>query len=78
MVIALLTIPAAIARMFSRSLHGMMARAVLLSAVFSMCGLWFSVLLDIASGATIILVAGFSFLLAHAWRLVTTFLRAQQ
>jgi len=69
MVIALLTIPAAIARMVSRSLPGMMVRAVLLSAFFSICGLWISFLLDIASGATIILVAGFCFLLAHAWRL---------
>ena len=77
MVIALLTIPAAIARMLSRSLHGMMIRAVVLSAVFSICGLWLSVLLDIASGATIILVAGFSFLLAHAWKFFSAYVRAR-
>jgi zinc transport system permease protein len=77
MVIALLTIPAAIARMFSRSLPGMMIQAVALSAVFSITGLWLSYLLDIASGATIILVAGFSFLFAHAWRLLSAFLKAQ-
>ncbi len=70
MVIALLTIPAAIARMLSHSLPGMMIRAVVLSAFFSICGLWLSCLLDIASGATIILVAGFCFLLAHSWRFV--------
>ncbi|MGB7512400.1 MAG: metal ABC transporter permease [Pelodictyon phaeoclathratiforme] len=77
MVIALLTIPAAIARMLSRSLPGMMVRAVVLSAVFSILGLWLSFLLDIASGATIILVAGFSFFLAQGWRLVSTFLRGR-
>ena len=77
MVIALLTIPAAIARMLSRSLLGMMIQAVAFSAVFSICGLWLSCLLDIASGATIILVAGFSFLMAHAWRLVSVFLKAR-
>lgn len=77
MVIALLTIPAAIARMVSSSLPGMMLKAVLLSAIFSICGLWFSYVLDLASGATIILVAGFSFFVAHGWRLVSAFLRAR-
>lgn len=77
MVIALLTIPAAIARMLSRSLPGMMVRAVVLSALFSILGLWLSFLLDIASGATIILVAGFSFFLAQGWRFVSTFLRGR-
>ncbi len=77
MVIALLTIPAAIARMFSRSLPGMMIQSVVLSALFSICGLWISYMLDIASGATIILVAGFSFLSAHAWRHFITFLRGR-
>lgn len=75
MVIALLTIPAAIARMFSRSLPGMMIQSVVLSALFSICGLWISYMLDIASGATIILVAGFSFMSAHALRHFITFLR---
>ncbi|MEI8186861.1 MAG: metal ABC transporter permease [Chlorobiaceae bacterium] len=77
MVIALLTIPAAIARMFSRSLPGMMLLAVVLSTVFSLFGLWFSYQLDIASGATIIVVAGVTFLLVHAWRLLSALLTEQ-
>jgi len=77
MVIALLTIPAAIARMFSRSLPGMMLRAIVFSAAFSIAGLWLSYLLDIASGATIIVVAGLSFFLVHAWRLFSSFLKAR-
>jgi len=77
MVIALLTIPAAIARMFSRSLPGMMVLAVVLSSLFSLCGLWFSYQLDIASGATIIIFAGLAFVLAHAWRMVNASLTAQ-
>lgn len=64
MVIALLTIPAAVARSFSRTLHGMMALAVLFSIFFSIVGLWLSWLLDVASGATIILVASLSFMLS--------------
>jgi zinc transport system permease protein len=62
MVIALLTLPAAVARSFSRTLQGMMALAVLLSLSFSVVGLWLSYLLDVASGATIILVASVVFL----------------
>ncbi|ABL66462.1 metal ABC transporter permease [Chlorobium phaeobacteroides] len=70
MVIALLTIPAAIARRFSRSLPGMMALASLLSAFFSLAGLWLSWQLDIASGATIIIVAGVTFLLVESGKLL--------
>lgn len=70
MVIALLTIPAAIARTFSRSLPGMMALASLLSAFFSLAGLWLSWQLDIASGATIIVVAGVAFMLVETGKLL--------
>lgn len=64
MVIALLTIPAAVARSFSRTLHGMMALAVLFSVTFSILGLWLSWVFDVASGATIILVASLVFLVS--------------
>jgi zinc transport system permease protein len=77
LVIALLTIPAAIARLFSRSLGGMMLIASLLSALFSLAGLWLSYELDLASGATIIVLAGLAFLLVHAGRLVISRLRAR-
>jgi zinc transport system permease protein len=62
MVIALLTIPAAVARSFSRTLQGMMALAIAFSVMFSIAGLWLSWVYDVASGATIILVASFVFL----------------
>lgn len=62
MVIALLTIPAAVARSFSRRLPGMMALASLLSILFSIAGLSLSWVFDLASGATIILVASVVFL----------------
>jgi zinc transport system permease protein len=62
MVIALLTIPAAVARFFSRTLRGMMALAVTLSIGFSITGLWLSYMLDVASGATIIMVAALAFM----------------
>jgi zinc transport system permease protein len=64
MVIALLTIPAAVARMASRTLQGMMALAVVLSVAFNLAGLWLSWVFDVASGATVILVAAFVFLVS--------------
>ncbi len=56
--IALLTIPAALARQFTHSLKKMMLLSILAGAVFTFSGLWLSYLLDLASGATIILVGG--------------------
>jgi zinc transport system permease protein len=58
LVIALLTIPAALARQFTHSLKKMIFLSILAGALFTVGGLWLSYLLDLASGATIILVAG--------------------
>lgn len=58
LVIALLTIPAALARQFTHSLKKMMLLAILAGVFFTFSGLWLSYLLDLASGATIILVSG--------------------
>jgi len=58
LVIALLTIPAALARQFTHSIKKMMFFSILAGAVFTFSGLWLSYLLDLASGATIILVSG--------------------
>lgn len=67
MVIALLTLPAAVSRMFSRTLPGMMRLAVLLSIAFNLGGLWLSWTFDVPSGATVILLAALSFLLSGAY-----------
>ena len=66
LVIALLAIPAAIARHFTYSLKKMMLLAILLGIVFTFSGLWLSYLLDLASGATIILVSGFSLFISFS------------
>jgi zinc transport system permease protein len=58
LVIALLTVPAALARQFTHSLKKMMLLAILTGVVFTFSGLWLSYWLDLASGATIILVSG--------------------
>jgi zinc transport system permease protein len=71
LLIALLTIPAAISRQFVSSLGKMMLLSTVLSIVFVVCGLLLSYVLDLASGATIILLGGVAFLASLAlsrWR----------
>jgi zinc transport system permease protein len=64
MVIAMLTMPAAIAGQFVKDMKRMMALASLLGVAFTTLGLWFSYVWDLTSGATIILVAGVTYLLS--------------
>jgi zinc transport system permease protein len=64
LVIALLTIPAAISARFTHHLKKMIMLSILLGIVFTFCGLWLSAQLNLASGATIILVSGLSFLVS--------------
>jgi zinc transport system permease protein len=64
MVIALLTIPPAIAGLFVKDMKRMMALSVGLSILFSFCGLILSYYLNLTSGATIILLAGLAYLLS--------------
>jgi len=64
MVIALLTLPGAISRQHMKSLPAIMAVSVLLGAVFVTFGLVVSYLLDVPSGATIILIAAAAFFLS--------------
>jgi zinc transport system permease protein len=57
LVIALLTIPAAIAGQYARDMRTMMLGASVLGVVFTVSGLWLSYALNLTSGATIILAA---------------------
>ncbi len=63
LIIALLTIPAAMARRFTSNLRKMMMLAVGLGVGFTFGGLWLSYAVDLPSGATIILVGGGVFLI---------------
>jgi zinc transport system permease protein len=67
LIIALLTIPAAMARQFTHNLKRMMLLAILIGAIFTFSGLWLSYVLDLASGATIILVSGTTLLLSFGF-----------
>jgi len=63
LVIALLTIPAAMSRQFTSNLKKMMLLSILFGAVFSSGGIWLSYLFDVPSGATIVLVMSAVYLL---------------
>ncbi|HWQ18312.1 MAG TPA: iron chelate uptake ABC transporter family permease subunit [Methanotrichaceae archaeon] len=66
MVIALLTIPGAISRQHFKSLRAIMIAAIVLGAVFVTAGLVVSYMLNVPSGATIILTAALAFFLSTA------------
>lgn len=62
MVIALLTIPAAISAMLLKDLKKMMVLSSILGIVFTFLGLFFSYSFNLTSGASIILIAGITYL----------------
>lgn len=75
LVIALLTLPAAIAAQYVHTLGRMMLLAILLGMIFTVAGLAVSYAPDLPSGATIILLAGGSYIVSllfssslSAWR----------
>ena len=68
MMIALLTMPAAISGQFVKDMKKMMVLASILGVIFTTTGLWLSYFLNLTSGATIILVSGVAYLLSLAVR----------
>lgn len=64
MVIALLTMPAAISAQYVKDMKKMMVLGTLLSMTFTTTGLFLSYFLNLTSGATIIMVAGVVYLLS--------------
>jgi len=71
MVIALLTLPAATARHYANNLLQMMVWASILGAVFTTTGLIVSYRPNLPAGATIIVIAGLSYLLATVLKELT-------
>lgn len=76
LVIALLTLPAAIAGQFTSTLRGMMAVAALLAVVFTTGGLAVSYAPDLPAGATTIVIAGLAYLAVIVWRRVAAISRS--
>ena len=68
MVIALLTIPAAIAGQFVKGLKGMIFLASLLGIIFTFTSLWLSYFFNLTSDATIILTCGLAYLISIVFK----------
>jgi len=64
LVIALLTIPAAISKMFAKSLKSMMIYSILFGLVFTIVGLLLSYYLNLPSGSAIIILSAFGYFIA--------------
>jgi len=64
LVIALLTIPPSIAKQHTINLRPMMVLSVVLGMVLTLGGLWVSYILDLASGATVILFLVMAFIIS--------------
>ena len=75
MVIALLTMPPAIASLFVKDMKRMMIVSVLLSILFTFTGLLLSYYLNLTSGATIILVSGIVYFISF---IIQKHIRAQK
>ncbi len=70
LVIALLTIPAALSGQFTNDLKKMMYLSIASGSIFTVSGLFLSYYLDVPSGATIILVMSLVYILYFALRRV--------
>ncbi|MFZ2456328.1 MAG: metal ABC transporter permease [Candidatus Altiarchaeia archaeon] len=64
LVMALLTIPAAISGQYTHNIRRIMLLSIVLGIAFTYSGLYLSYVYDLASGATIVLVSVFFFLLS--------------
>ena len=73
MVIALLTIPAAISEQFTSNLKKMMLLSILFGVIFTTSGLWLSYIFDLTSGAMIIIVAGGCFILSAVYKKISSY-----
>jgi len=67
LVIALLSIPAAIAHQHSDNLKKIMLVAILFGMLFTFTGMWISYLANVPSGATIIILAAGTYGISIAW-----------
>ena len=71
LIIALMTIPAAMANLFSNSLGEMMLSSIVLSIIFSILGLIFAVTFDLPPGGTVTITITIAFLIAFGARYVS-------
>lgn len=63
MIIALMTMPAALANLFTHDMKGMMVTGAILSVLLSVMGLFIALAYDLPPGAAVVLVVGVAFAL---------------
>lgn len=78
LILALLTAPAAIAGMLTSKLKGRMIYAIIFGNIFCILGLWISYMMDIASGASIVILSVISYFLSYALRAIYIRLRRKR
>ncbi|HHW16194.1 MAG TPA: metal ABC transporter permease [Methanothermobacter sp.] len=71
LVIALLTIPAVTARQFTFKIPRMMVLSSIIGIIFTLTGLWISYILDVSSGATIVIILAIFFIAAYIGKRLT-------
>jgi zinc transport system permease protein len=64
LVIALLTLPPAIALLFTKRIFQVMGLAIIIGALFTLTGLWLAYKPDLPAGAMIVLVTGAGYVIA--------------
>lgn len=64
LVIALLSIPAAVSKQITSKMENIMILSVILGVILTISGLWLSYIFNLASGATIVLVLGSAFFIS--------------
>lgn len=75
LVIALLTIPSSICRQFTYNMKKLIISSIVTGIILTLTGLWISYLLDLPSGATIILLLALVFLLSFFIKKAVTAVR---
>ena len=77
LVIALLTIPSSICRQFTYNIKKLIISSIVTGIILTIAGLWLSYLLNLASGATIIILLSITFFLSFfAKKLFSSFIRS--
>ncbi len=66
LVLALFTAPTAIAGLLAKSLKSRMVLSVVIGSFFCLTGLWISCVVNIPSGAVIVILASISYLMVHS------------
>src|SRR3972149_975120 len=75
LVIALLTIPSSICRQFTYNMKKLITSSIITGIILTIAGLWFSYLLNLASGATIIILLAIVFFVSFFAKKVILALR---